>query len=170
MAESTGENRAAGENRVADSPPRVVAISASKDKGTRKTNVPEAILRREHGLEGDAHAGDWHRQVSLLAVESIRRMQEKGLSVGPGDFAENITTEGIDLVGLPIGTRLMIGQAVLLEVTQIGKVCHSRCAIYYQAGDCVMPREGIFARVLEGGRVVAGDPVKVLTKGVTAVG
>ncbi|MCL4514616.1 MAG: MOSC domain-containing protein [Firmicutes bacterium] len=170
MTESAGENRAAGEGRLADAQPRVVAISTSKDKGTRKANVPEAILRKEHGLEGDAHAGDWHRQVSLLAMESIRRMQEKGLSVGPGDFAENITTEGIDLVVLPIGTRLMIGQAVLLEVTQIGKVCHSRCAIYDQAGDCVMPREGIFARVLEGGRLVVGDPVKVLAKGVAAVG
>lgn len=106
----------------------------------------------------------WHRQVSLLAMENVRRMQEKGLSVGPGDFAENITTEGIDLVSLPIGMRLTVGKNVLLAVTQIGKVCHSRCAIYCQAGDCVMPREGIFARVLEGGRVAVGDPVQIQEK------
>ncbi len=159
-----------GTNPTAGLRAKVVALSISKEKGTRKTNVPEAILRKEHGLDGDAHAGDWHRQVSLLAMESVRRMQEKGLSVGPGDFAENITTEGIDLVSLPIGTRLTIGKNVLLEVTQIGKVCHSRCAIYYQAGDCVMPREGIFARVLEGGRVVVGDPVEIQEKEVAASG
>lgn len=140
---------------------RVVAVSTSARKSVRKQNVPEAVLRVEHGLEGDAHAGAWHRQVSLLALESIRKMQERGLKVGPGDFAENITTEGVDLLALPVGTRLEVGPA-LLEVTQIGKECHTRCAIYYQAGDCVMPREGIFARVLRGGTVRPGDPIVIL--------
>ncbi|HHY29830.1 MAG TPA: MOSC domain-containing protein, partial [Syntrophaceticus sp.] len=112
--------------------------------------------------EGDAHAGDWHRQVSLLAMESIKKMQDKGLDVGPGDFAENLTTEGIELVSLPVGTKLRLGEEALSEVTQIGKKCHNRCAIYYQAGDCVMPREGIFIRVLQGGQVRAGDIIEVV--------
>jgi len=120
---------------------------------------------REHGIETDAHAGKWHRQVSLLAMESIRKMQNLGLDVGPGAFAENLTTEGVDLVSLPIGTRIRIGERVELEVTQIGKVCHDRCAIYRQAGDCVMPKEGIFVRVLAGGEVRPGDTVQVLWKG-----
>ena len=118
------------------------------------------MLRVEHGIEGDAHAGPWHRQVSMLAQESIDKMVAAGLTVGPGDFAENITTTGIEVAALPIGTLLDMGEA-LIEVTQIGKECHSRCAIYHQAGDCVMPREGIFVRVLRGGRVAAGDLVKV---------
>ncbi len=118
------------------------------------------MLRAEHGIEGDAHAGPWHRQVSLLAQESIDKMVAEGLNVGPGDFAENITTSGIEVAALPIGTVLDLGEA-LVEVTQIGKECHARCAIYYQAGDCVMPREGIFVRVLRGGRVAPGDPVTV---------
>jgi MOSC domain-containing protein YiiM len=140
---------------------RVIAVCISRSKGERKTPVQEARLRQEHGLEGDAHAGDWHRQVSLLARESIDKMRRLGLDVGSGDFAENITTEGIDLVSLPLGSRLEVGEG-LLEVTQIGKECHSRCAIYHQAGDCVMPKEGIFARVLRGGKVAAGDPVRLL--------
>ena len=115
-------------------------------------------LRPEHGLIGDAHAGGWHRQVSLLAMESIRKMQKMGLEVHSGDFAENITTEGLDLVHLPLGARLNIGE-VLLEITQIGKECHNRCAIFHQAGDCVMPMEGIFGRVLKGGQVQAGDSI-----------
>jgi len=116
----------------------------------------------DHGLEGDAHARNWHRQISLLARESIRKMQEKGLAVGPGDFAENITTEGIDLVALPVGTRLRLGEEAVVEVTQIGKVCHSRCDIYRQAGDCVMPREGVFAAVKTGGAVKKGDIIEVI--------
>ena len=140
---------------------KVVAVSISKEKGERKT--PQALVefRENHGIVGDAHAGDWHRQVSLLAMESIHKMQQLGLSVGAGDFAENITTEGIDLVSLPIGTRLGLGEAIL-EVTQIGKECHARCAIYYQAGDCVMPKEGIFARVVRGGAAVPGETLALL--------
>jgi MOSC domain-containing protein YiiM len=135
--------------------PVVVSVSISAEKGQRKSPVPEVELRENHGVVGDAHAGEWHRQVSLLATESIAKMRALGLDVNSGDFAENITTSGIDLVNLPVGTRLRVGEAVV-EVTQIGKECHTRCAIYYQAGDCVMPREGIFARVLKGGAVSAG--------------
>ncbi len=140
---------------------KIIAVNVSLNKGERKTPVPEVTLRENHGIEGDAHAGDWHRQVSLLAQESIAKMVALGLDVKEGDFAENITTEGVDLVHLPIGTQMQLGEA-LLEVTQIGKECHNRCAIYYQAGDCVMPKEGIFAKVLKGGVVRPGDAVKVL--------
>jgi len=139
---------------------KVLAVNVSLNKGERKTPSPAVTLREEHGIEGDAHAGDWHRQVSLLAMESIAKMQALGLKVGEGDFAENITTEGVDLVNLPIGARIELGETVL-EVTQIGKECHTRCAIFYQAGDCVMPKEGIFARVLKGGVVRPGDQVVV---------
>jgi len=140
---------------------RAVCISANK--GERKKNIGTGTLVENHGLANDAHAGDWHRQVSLLAVESIAKMRAAGLDVGAGDFAENLTTEGLDLCHLPIGTRLAVGESCLLEITQIGKICHDRCAIYYQAGDCVMPREGIFARVLSGGDVSEGDAVRVQT-------
>lgn len=136
----------------------IVSVSLSEQKGVRKTPVPSVLLRREHGVEGDAHAGDWHRQVSLLAMESIEKMQRMGLDVHPGDFAENITTQGIDLTVLPVGTRLMVGDAEV-EITQIGKTCHTRCAIYHQAGDCVMPKEGVFARVIREGMVKPGDGV-----------
>jgi MOSC domain-containing protein YiiM len=142
----------------------IVAVSVSEKKGMRKTNVDEALLMVEHGIKDDAHAGDWHRQVSLLARESIEKMQKLGLDVAAGDFAENLTTEGIDLVSLPVGTRLRVGTEALLEVTQIGKVCHERCAIYYQAGDCVMPKEGIFVRVLAGGTVSPGDEIRVVNE------
>ena len=138
----------------------VLAVNVSENKGERKKASPEVMLRVEHGIEGDAHAGPWHRQVSLLAQESVDKMIAAGLNVGPGDFAENITTSGIEVYTLPIGTLLEMGEA-LLQVTQIGKECHAHCAIYYQAGDCVMPREGIFVRVLRGGRVAPGDPVTV---------
>ncbi|MBE3572063.1 MAG: MOSC domain-containing protein [Moorella humiferrea] len=144
---------------------RIVAVCVSANKGERKKNIGRGMLIANHGLEGDAHAGPWHRQVSLLAMESIAKMQAKGLKVGPGDFAENLTTEGIDLVSLPVGTKLKIGDRVLTEVTQIGKECHSRCAIYRQAGDCVMPREGIFVAVLEGGPVQVGDRIEVIDPG-----
>jgi len=139
----------------------VVAVCISDRKGERKRSVLAVDLRENFGIVGDAHAGEGHRQVSLLAEESIDAMRRKGLSLSAGDFAENITTRGIDLPPLPVGTRLAVGD-VLLEVTQIGKECHTRCAIYHQAGDCVMPREGIFARVIKGGRVVPGDAVSVV--------
>ena len=138
---------------------RIHAISISKTKGVRKDNVTTAVLRPDHGIVNDAHAGQWHRQVSLLAKESIEKMVQRGLEVGPGDFAENITTEGIDLTALPIGAHLRLGNDALVEVTQIGKECHDRCAIYYEAGDCVMPREGIFVKVLTGGTLNLGDPI-----------
>lgn len=139
----------------------IKAVCTSPKKGMRKNNVGEGVLVVEHGLKGDAHAGPWHRQVSLLAMESIDKMRALGLKVGPGDFAENITTEGIELVLLPLGTRLKIGAAVG-EVTQIGKECHTRCAIYHQAGDCVMPKEGIFVRIIQGGPVNVGDGIEII--------
>jgi len=142
---------------------RVEAVSSSRHKGEKKSNMERGRLLADRGLEGDAHAGDWHRQVSLLAMESIAKIRERGLAVNPGDFAENITTSGIRLWELPPGTRLTLGKRVLLEVTQIGKECHSRCAIFHQVGDCVMPREGIFARVLRGGIVRPGDSIRVLS-------
>ena len=140
---------------------RVVSVNLSEKKTVRKQRFERGTLVLDRGFEGDAHAGDWHRQVSLLATESIAKMRALGLDVDSGDFAENITTRGIDLVSLPIGTRLALGEAIV-EVTQIGKECHTRCAIFYQAGDCVMPKEGIFARVLKGGRVAPGDPIRPL--------
>ena len=138
---------------------RVLAVNISEDKGMKKTNIQSCALLKGFGLKGDAHAGPWHRQVSLLANESIEKMKAMGLKVGYGDFAENITTEGIDLVHLPIGTEIRIGDSVHLRVTQIGKECHTRCAIYYQAGDCVMPKEGIFAEVVNEGEVKVGDDI-----------
>lgn len=143
---------------------KVVAVCISERKGERKTPVAKVTLLLNHGIAGDAHAGDWHRQVSLLAMESIEKMRTLGLNVGEGDFAENITTSGIDLPSLPIGALMRLGGA-LVEVTQIGKECHTRCDIYRQAGDCVMPKEGIFARVIEEGEVKAGDAVEVIVKG-----
>ncbi len=144
---------------------KVVSVNLSAKKTVRKTPGERGTLVFDRGFEGDAHAGDWHRQVSLLGMESIRKMQDKGLSVGPGDFAENITTEGIDLLALPIGTVLKVGDDAVIEISQIGKVCHTKCAIYYQAGDCVMPREGIFAVVREPGDVKVGDTVEVVKLG-----
>ncbi len=128
----------------------------------RKKPLRKAFLRANFGIEGDAHASSkWHRQVSLLAIESIRKMQAMGLKVNPGDFAENITTEGIDLPGLPVGTRMKIGDDIEAEVSQIGKVCHTRCEIYNQAGDCIMPKEGIFVKVIKGGMVKEGDEITI---------
>ncbi len=140
---------------------KVLAVNISDDKGTKKTNVQKCALLKDFGLKGDAHAGPWHRQVSLLANESIEKMKSMGLKVGYGDFAENITTEGVDLVHLPIGTTIQIGDSVILRVTQIGKECRTRCAIYYQAGDCVMPKEGIFAEVVSEGEVKVGDEITI---------
>jgi len=139
----------------------VLAVCTSLNKGERKRPVSAVELVADHGITGDAHAGDGHRQISLLAQESIDKMRAMGLSVSAGDFAENITTTGIDLVSLPIGSRLLLG-STLLEVTQIGKECHTRCAIYYQAGDCVMPKEGVFAKVLNGGIVTAGTDILLM--------
>jgi len=140
---------------------KVVAVNISEKKGTRKKNVWSCAIMKDFGLKDDAHGGPWHRQVSLLANESIEKMKALGLKVGYGDFAENLTTEGVDLVHLPVGTSIRIGNTVTLRVTQIGKECHQRCAIYYQAGDCVMPREGIFAEVLTEGNVAAGDEIVI---------
>lgn len=141
---------------------RVVAVCISDKKGTQKIEVGEVKLIEDHGIERDAHAGPGHRQVSLLALESADTMREKGLDIDSGDFGENIVTEGLDLKRLRPGTRLKMGDAALLEITQIGKECHDRCAIYYKAGDCIMPREGVFTRVLTGGTVHVGDEVKII--------
>ena len=142
---------------------KVIAVCSSKKKGTKKGVISEGVLREGYGLVDDAHADSGtHRQVSLLAVESIAKMQSLGLDVGYGDFAENITSEGIDLVSLPPGARLLIGDGTILEVTQIGKECHTRCAIYRLVGQCIMPEEGVFARVIQGGVVKAGDAIRVL--------
>jgi len=140
---------------------KIVAVCKSLHKGERKANIGTGNFIKGFGLEGDAHGGPWHRQVSLLAQESIDKMVAKGLKVGPGDFAENLTTEGIDLLSIPIGTKVKIGET-LMEITQIGKKCHSKCAIFELAGDCIMPREGIFAKVLEGGIIKIGDSIEVV--------
>jgi MOSC domain-containing protein YiiM len=141
---------------------KIVSINISRKKGVRKKEIPEALLKENYGIEGDAHASEkWHRQVSLLAIESIKKMQDAGLDVGQGDFAENITTEGIDLPSLPVGTKMSIGEEAEAEVSQIGKECHTKCAIYHQAGDCVMPKEGIFVKVLKGGKIKKGDTIRV---------
>jgi MOSC domain-containing protein YiiM len=140
----------------------VLAVCKSKDKGTKKKPVDSGLVKEEFGLVDDAHADcTTHRQISLLAEESIEKMRQMGLKVGPGDFAENLTTQGIDLPALPIGTRLLVGQEVLLEVSQIGKECHTRCAIFQQVGTCIMPLEGVFARVIRGGVVKPGDSIEV---------
>jgi MOSC domain-containing protein YiiM len=141
---------------------RIIAVCKSDKKGTKKEEVKEGLLKDDFGLVGDAHADCCtHRQVSLLAVESIDKMRALGLELKPGDFAENLTTEGLDLLSLPVGTRVSVGNQVVLEVTQIGKECHAGCAIYRQVGKCIMPEEGVFARVIRGGPVKAGDPIGV---------
>ena len=142
----------------------VISVNVSDNKGEKKHNVERCLLREGHGLETDAHAGPWHRQVSLLAAESIEKIRRMGLDVKPGDFAENVTTQGVELPTLPLGTKLLIGGKVLMRVTQIGKECHERCAIFLQVGDCVMPREGIFTEVLTGGEVKVGDEIEVLSE------
>ncbi len=143
---------------------KIIAVCRSENKGTVKKEITEGILIKDFGLEKDAHLGKWHRQISLLGVESINKMQIKGLKIQYGDFAENLTVEGIILHQLPLGTKLKIGDNILLEVTQIGKECHQGCEIRKKIGDCVMPREGIFTRVLKGGKVKAGDEIEVLTE------
>jgi len=142
---------------------KIVAVCSSREKGTKKEAVAEGILKEGYGLMGDAHADSCtNRQVSLLAIESISKMQQLGFDIGPGDFAENITSEGIDLVSLPVGTQVHTGKGVILEITQIGKECHSGCAIFRQIGKCVMPKEGVFAKVVNGGLVKAGDTMSVV--------
>jgi MOSC domain-containing protein YiiM len=140
----------------------VVSVNTSREKGQKKQAVGSCLLKEDHGVEGDAHAGMKIRQVSLLALESIDKIRALGMEVGPGDFAENLTTAGLVLHTLPVGTRFLVGGKVLLELTQIGKVCHDRCAIFKTVGDCVMPREGIFVRVIEGGAVKAGDSIRIV--------
>ena len=140
---------------------KIKAVSISKNKGAKKQNISEALLKENFCIMGDAHAGT-ERQVSLLAQESIEKMRHKGLKVKSGDFAENITTEGIDLMALRPGSKLKIGKYALLEITQIGKVCHTRCSIYYQAVDCVMPKEGVFARVLKSGIIKPKHKLKII--------
>lgn len=139
----------------------IISLNISTEKGVVKNPVDKVELVVDHGIEGDAHAGKWHRQVSLLAEESIDFMRAKGLELDPGVFAENITTKGIELVSLPVGTRLVAGETEL-EVTQIGKKCHKGCAIFQQVGDCIMPREGIFAKVIIPGTIRCGDNIKVI--------
>lgn len=141
---------------------RINAISISTQKGTPKVNVPAAELQVDHGIVGDAHAGNWHRQVSLLALESIEMVRRQGVALQPGDFAENLTIEDLDLTALPVGSRLRVGETAELEVTQRGKRCHGRCAIFERLGDCVMPRDGIFARVKCAGHIQVGDIIEVL--------
>lgn len=143
---------------------KVIAISTSEKKGQKKHNIPEAKLITDFGMEGDAHAGKWHRQISLLGIQSIDLMRAKGADVNPGDFAENITIEGLVLYELPIGTKLFIGEQgreIELEVTQIGKECHSGCEIQKQVGSCIMPTQGIFAKVIVGGTIKVNDEVRV---------
>ena len=141
---------------------RIIAVCKSDKKSTKKADVKEGLLKEDFGLVGDAHADCCtHRQVSLLAVESIDKMRALGLELKPGDFAENLITEGLDLLSLPVGTRISIGKQVVLEVTQIGKECHTKCAIYQQVGKCIMPEEGVFTRVIRGGPIQAGDLIEV---------
>jgi len=143
--------------------PTIVAVCRSDAKGTRKLPVESGVFEIGPGLMGDAHAKcNPVREVSLLALESIGKMKIKGLSFKPGDFAENLTTEGIDLPALPVGTRFQVGESVIFELTQIGKKCHTECAIFKEVGNCIMPKEGVFARVVQGGVVKAGDEIKII--------
>lgn len=154
-------------NDVYNGPARITSINTSAHKGTRKTPVAGGhdIVIEQFGLASDAHAGHWHRQVSFLAAESIQTARDRGLNVHEGDFGENFTTQGINLLSLPLGTQLKLGSEVIIEISQIGKVCHTRCAIYYLAGDCIFPHEGIFGVVLHGGEVHTGDDIQVVKLG-----
>ena len=145
---------------------RIIAVCKSEEKGTRKEDVAKGLLKEDYGLLDDAHADCCtHRQVSLLAIESINRMRSLGFEVHPGDFAENLTTEGIDLLSLPMGTKISIGPDIVVEITQIGKECHTGCAIFRQIGKCIMPKEGVFAKVIRGGCVKAGDSIEAIEQG-----
>ena len=140
----------------------VKAVCISEQKGTQKVPVDEVILVEDFGIEGDAHAGKWHRQVSLLGFEKIEEFKARGVAVDDGAFGENLIVEGFDLRTLPLGTKFRVGNGALLELTQIGKECHDKCAIYAVVGDCIMPREGVFTRVLTGGTVRPGDPIEIV--------
>jgi MOSC domain-containing protein YiiM len=139
---------------------KIIAVCTSKKKGTPKADVTRGDLDVGFGLRDDAHGGDWHRQVSLLSIEQIGTMKSKGLDVGPGSFAENLTTSDFDLGSVKVGDRLKVGDSAILEVTQIGKECHTRCAIYNKVGECIMPEQGVFARVIASGEVKTGDAIE----------
>ena len=140
----------------------ITSLAVSKKKGTIKKVIESGKLIEKHGFEGDAHAGEWHRQVSFLSQENIDAARERGLDVSFGDFAENIATLGIDWKTVPVGTKVKLGDTAIVEITQIGKECHNKCAIYYKAGDCIMPKEGVFARVLQGGEVKLKDKIEFI--------
>lgn len=141
---------------------KIIAVCKSRKKGTKKEAMTEGYLHQDYGLADDAHADCCsHRQVSLMAIESIDKMRKLGFDVGAGDFAENLTTEGIEIALLPVGTEVAIGKEVILEITQIGKECHTKCAIYRQIGQCIMPKEGVFTKVIRGGLVRAGDEIRI---------
>ena len=140
---------------------KIVAISISEKRGMKKKNVKSAVLIEDNGIQGDAHAGQGDRQISLLALESINKMRDDSISLNPGDFGENITTIGLNLMKLSIGSILKIGEKVVIKITQKGKLCHNRCSIYNSVGDCVMPREGVFGVVIQGGHIVPNDIIKV---------
>ena len=140
---------------------KIMAVCISEKRGTQKKSIEKVRLIENFGLEGDAHGGNWHRQVSLLSYEKVRAFEEKGISVEDGAFGENLLVEGFDFKILPVGTRFRCGE-VLLEMTQIGKECHSHCEIYQAVGDCIMPREGVFARVLHGGMIQIGDEMEIV--------
>ena len=143
---------------------KIVAVCISDTKGVRKTPCPSGAFLENYGMENDAHAEcGIKRQVSLLSVGSIEKMKSMGLNVGPGDFAENLTVEGIELYTLPPGTQLAVGSMVILEISQIGKACHRGCAIFKEVGKCIMPKEGVFAKVVKGGQIRTGDEVEVMT-------
>ncbi|MBR0406011.1 MAG: sulfurase [Eggerthellaceae bacterium] len=144
----------------------VLSVNTSPKKGMRKAPVADGVIKlvADFGVEDDAHAGDWHRQVSFLANESIQVAKDNGLDVGFGDFAENISTSGINIKEMPLGTIVKVGTAIV-EISQIGKICHTRCAIYYLAGDCIFPREGVFGWVVEPGEVRVGDEIRILSLG-----
>lgn len=160
---SNGDEIEVAEKQAEDArPATVTSVNISEKTGVAKENVGKCKVEKDHGFKNDAHAGKWHRQVSLLADESIAKMKEKGLDVAPGAFGENITTSGMELNTLPVGQRLKVGERVILEVTQIGKECTKPCSIYYKVGDCVMPREGIFAAVIEDGEIATGDSIELI--------
>ncbi len=140
---------------------RIISINISRRKGTKKWNISEALYIEDYGLQGDVHAGNGIRQVSLLSVTSIEKMRAKGLVLRAGNFAENLTIDGLNLLNFSVGARFKVSD-VILELSQIGKECHRKCAIYYQAGDCVMPKEGIFAKVIKGGRIKVGDKIEAI--------
>ncbi|MBA3012413.1 MAG: MOSC domain-containing protein [Desulfobacula sp.] len=141
---------------------KIVSIATSRKKGTIKKCVDQAELIENHGIKDDAHAGDWHRQLSFLSAESIEQVSTEAFRLNFGDFAENVATTGIDWKSLPIGQRVSLGEDALVEITQSGKECHKKCAIYYRTGDCIMPREGVFAKVLKGGIIRVGDSIALL--------